>query len=210
MATHVIQFATGKYEEQLALTYLIHSKACQKYGYIFTVTNKQENPHHPYWEKPLLCRKAIQAGATQVVWLDADTLWTGDHPLDPPLTSIIGCTQHVGFNGPMNINKPQYTYDHYNAGVFYLDSSDKDKALQFIDNWYNEPDDNHQWHDQHSLNKLFIRDPGLVTKLDMRWNSVEHNPGYRSQDPVVRAWHGGGGPDRVLAAMKSTIKALGK
>jgi len=210
MSTHVVQFANGKYEAQTALTYPTHKAACDKHGYTLTVSNKQENPRHPFWEKPVMCRHAIEAGATKVIWLDADTLWTGTQPLDPPLTSILGCTWHAGYGGPLQLDKPTYVYDHFNAGVFYLDATDKAKALAFLDLWENEPDDNHQWHDQHSLNKLIIKDPSIITKLGAEWNSVEHHRYFRATRPIVRAWHGGGGPDNTLAMMSATVKQLSK
>lgn len=198
MRTCVIQYAGGYYTTLLSQTFALHHSRCLQLRYSYLVSTIPWTDRHPVWEKCALILSAARKGYEHIIWLDSDTLWEGE-PFPFPET-MFGLTWH---------DQPTPGYPpHYNAGVMYINNTNG-QAEEAIQLWWDTPNDNlPQWMDQTSLNNMLETFPDWVTKLDHRWNSVEHIPAYRSDNPAVRAWHGleGGCLEQMKVAICNSIQ----
>jgi hypothetical protein len=193
----VIQYAYGyKCLEQVQLTIAQTLHRCSLFGYDYHLCT-QAPVGHPSWERVRMIREAIIDGYDQVFWLDTDTLWVADVPLHGAIDTdaVFHLTYH-------EICADQNMASHFNCGVMYVNNTHQ--TLQLIREWELTPDDGHQWTEQWSLNKIVFannivtRRPGLLKEIPHLWNSLPHIEKYRSDHPVVIAWHGHPNPNRAM------------
>lgn len=197
MKTVVVQFADSRHPQYTCLlgaTRDLHAAHCRKNGYDYIASTQACTDRHPYWEKCNLLRGAAASGYEHIVWLDADTVWYGEPLILPP--TVFGLTWH----------KPMHEPAHWNAGVMYVNNTGS-QAIEPLEAWWCTPEDGHKWCDQWSLNKMLTFHPGLVTRLEHRWNSVEYLEGHFEDGAIVSAWHGLGAA--CLSAMLHAIEKRG-
>lgn len=180
MRVAVLQFATGGYKEQLAISRPYHLAACERYGYTFISEDKPRTGKHVFFEKLPMVLDAIDAGFEYIVWLDADTIWNGDYPLTDAMPFPgIGFT----FNGGQWVDP---WYAHHNAGVYYVHVGNG--VRECIREWLDTSDGGHPWGDQHSLHILVGSGRLKPVRLSGRFNSIHG----QDRAHVVAAWHGSG------------------
>lgn len=184
MKTLLVQHATGTvHQALLESTCRWHQSLCNSAGWKYAYDSVGYFPQakvHPYWEKVFeLGYHCAAATFDRIIWIDAD--------------AVMRRAEFPEFNTPfaMTWHEPPDDHHHFNAGVIYINNTPESRG--WINEWLQTPDDGHKWHDQWALNKLLFAHPEIVTRLDHRWNSVEHIPQYQAPDPVVKAWHGLGG-----------------
>ncbi len=157
----------------------------------------------PHWNKILLIQHAFSLGFETIVWLDADTIIMRD---DADIRTVLNggpplaLAQHPG---PGLEGSDSQT--HWNSGVMILRNTPR--MSEFFDEvWRAGPMANrHYWNDQARILDVLPRFPGILQRLDDRWNStvgVNETP-----NAVIKAWHGWG--PRALLAMYNELKIVG-
>lgn len=193
MRTCVLQWVLDdRYAHLLNATWHWHSKQCHKHGYRYIVRTGQYTEREPCWEEIKFIQDAIEDGFEHIVWLDADTVWTGVPLLVPP--TVFGLAWHDAYAPP-----------HYNQGVVYINNTNG-QAAEPVKEWWNTPYGSHWMGSQHSLNVMLQAKPELVTRIGHEWNSVGYIPQYTNGTPIVHAWHGTSGS--CLDAMQQVLKSL--
>lgn len=172
MKSVLVQYGYRQHEKLIDLTEPHHDNMCAKLD-IDYVTFRHKPKGHPYWEKPKLLFSLL-AAYSQVIWLDADTLWIDGDIRAANTTHPFGMTWH-------HLENPQ----HYNAGAIYLHNSPY--TIQLVDEWLSTPDDGHKWADQWALNKVIQNNPESINTISHEWNCM---PQYTHASPKVLAWHG--------------------
>jgi hypothetical protein len=119
---------------------------------------------------------AVNQGYERIVWLDADTLWLGE-PIETGQEAPLGMTFHL-----------DEEYHHYNSGVIVAHASDKLEL--FLREWIDSSDENHKWWEQHPMNRLIEKSPGIAEAIGHEWNSLDYSEANRSDLPKIVAWHG--------------------
>jgi len=188
--TAVLQFAAGPALDLFKITEPVHRAACAKYGYDFIVETEPKTNKAFAWEKARMCRDALLAGYDNIVWLDCDAFWLGNHELltawnSAPATAFFAATYHT-VSGAVGQG---HAYDHYNNGVFFLRNV-PGKTLEFIEQWLAADDEGHVWKDQHAMHKVIAAQPACAYKLPHTWNSIDWVPEFRDPNPAIVAWHG--------------------
>jgi hypothetical protein len=212
-STVVLQVASGRHIELLDISHDLHNRYCARHNYEFLSTRGRiPSPYpqarKPNWDKVVAILDAIRSGYTNIIWLDADTLVTGDAPavsaVRPGKIGMCPC-HNTGWYGMFN-------GWHYNSGAMYIGVDAGSKSL--IEHFFQEVFDHgpgqhpngHEWQDQAGILDLCQQEPytNLITPVDYRWNSI---PGITdSPAPVVRAWHGH--PfDHIVMEMKRYVSA---
>jgi len=195
--TLLIQQATGPHVHLLNLVLPEHAAYCQRWDIdywpvIGSALAGRDKDRHSFWNKVALIRRGMDAGYSNVVWLDSDC-----YVADPEIDIREACEPNTV--GMVRHEKPEWPehkdcYSHFNAGAIYCGAGPDSKRL--IEMWWKSPDDGHFWHDQHALNrhaipgyeKLTRKDAPLRT-LGYEWNAVPIEP-FDHPKPIVRAWHG--------------------
>lgn len=195
MRVAVIQFATGAYKEQLEISRPYHLAGCERFGYTFISDETPRTSKHVFFEKLPRVIDAIDDGFEYIVWLDADTIWSGAQPLTDAMPSPgIGMT----WNGGQWI-EPWYA--HFNAGAYYVHVGPGIRDQ--IQLWLDTPDFGHAWGDQHALHLLVTSGRMNPVLIDRRFNSIHG----RDRNHVVAAWHGSG--SHAVSFMKKYIQTIG-
>ena len=180
----LIQQASGASRPLLELTARRHANYCARHGITYwSLIGDVQIERAPHWNKIVLIRHALALGFQTVAWLDADTLIVRD---DEDIRGAINgggplaMAEHPapGLNG---------SPCHWNSGVMIMRNTSRTR--QFFDAvWKSGPLEKHPWHDQARILDLLPQFPGLVQRLDNRWNST-----YKLTDlerPIIKAWHG--------------------
>lgn len=205
----LIQQASGPYKELLELALPHHLAYVKRHGMdywpIFGEARDAGYALHPYWDKVALINQAFDAGYERVIWLDSDALIIGDDDLREAMPQDgIGAVWHSLDWGDSQL------YDHFNAGVIYLSGKQsEDFAYRWYGNAMMDGGNDHPWHDQHVLNEMAKREPGIVQEIDKRWHSTYP---YQMSDDLpgiqVMAWHGYGNIATRKAAMQACLMTL--
>lgn len=201
----IIQQASGDYRRLLELGLHRHLGYAQEYGFDYWPIFGEMRPtpnRHVYWEKPYLIRRAIEAGYTYIVAADSDVLITGTEDLrDAFPESGFGAVWHH-----MDVWGCPRAYDHFNIGVLYV-RADRHSEY-FVEEWIDQGDSDHYWHDQHAFHQLCHSDhyAGIVTEISRRWHSTPAFPAAHEEQIQVRAWHGCGSVEARQQAMEAYIR----
>lgn len=203
----LIQQAFPSHRAMLQLTEPIHRAYCERHNIEYACVYLDELPkldRGENWSKLGLIRHYLEMDMQYdyVFWLDNDALIVGDSDLRDAVPDGIGMARHeldwgmVGEKG---------AYDHFNSGVIVLRNTPA--VRDFTEKWWNTPDEGHMWGDQHSLHLCGQANPGVVSKIDHRWNST---PPYFSvtEGEVVRAWHGLFNAQDRYAIVRSAVDSL--
>lgn len=190
--TILIQAASGEHKKLLNLTREAHQSYCERHRIEYRPCFFKDGlDRHPMWEKVDLIAEALREGYGKVIWLDADTLIV-DQSVDisegVPDRNI-GATFHRLDWDELGVG--DLCYDHFCCGALYVPNTEA--VREFVQAWWETPDDDHPWHDQHAFNKLLERLDEDVTDvpvsvIDYKWNSIV--PYFVADDLVVKAWHG--------------------
>lgn len=191
--------ADGAYLDHLRLAFPGHADYARRHAMDYWCMFSDVRPNMPAkvggWSKVHLIRDAWRQGYQHIFWVDADALivdYTVDlrHALQGSLSEVGAC-QHSGHGLPT----------HLNVGVLYVRPSQS--LPRFPELWLAAFPGTKPWMEQGVFNDLAARLPGVVERLDDRWNStVGVNVSPR---PVVKAWHGYGTPVDRLAAMRREL-----
>lgn len=183
----LIQQASGDHGLMLELTAGRHAGYCARHGITYwPVLGGVQHSRTPHWNKIVLIQHALKMGFATIAWLDADTLIVRDGEdfrtaLDPaagPL-ALARHPAHAASGSP----------EHWNSGVIILRNTPQTREF-FQAVWDAGPLGEHCWHEQARIMDLLPRFPGLVQRLDDRWNSTETVT--EVPDPIIKAWHGAG------------------
>lgn len=198
----LIQQASNEpYVSMLEKVQPIHTRYCRKHGFDYlTLFGHSVEPKSPHWNKIRLILNALNGGAQEVFWLDADCLI-----VDPNVNLTDGIPEG-GFG--MVVHRHGEPAQHFNSGSIYIRASNE--ILNFFNqvwsNWEANPAvtwQNQPWNDQSEIMKLNDKQP-LITEIDARWNATENiNP---SPNPVVLSLHGCPAPNK-LEFMESLLKS---
>jgi len=200
--TVLIQQATGDCVTMLELAAGRHAAYCARHGITYwPVLGDVQFSRPPHWNKIVLIQHALALGFATVAWLDADTLIVRDQEdfrtaLDPaggPLAMSLHPANHSS-GAP----------EHWNSGVMFLRNTPRVREF-FQAVWDAGPLGPHCWHEQARMLDLLPRFPGLVQRLDDRWNATETVT--EVPDPIIKAWHGAG--LEALNPMHHELKKLG-
>jgi len=180
MKLALCQYAEGQSRDQLAVTREIHQSSCDRFGYTYVCPQHLAVPKgiDPHWKKAYMLRQAAKQGFDKLVWLDADTLWLGEQPLEPEDIDLVGVGLYDHTNGS------------FNTGAIYLNTRHP-QAVQFLDDWIASPVIGHIHHDQAGFNKLVGDGKYRPNELLKIWNFPLHAP-MHGRRPIVIAWHGYG------------------
>ena len=198
----LIQQADGEHLSLLELTAGRHAVYCARHRITYwSVQGGVQFSRPSHWNKIALIQRALDLGFDTVAWLDADTLILRD---DVDLrTALDG-------GGPLGLARHPTpglgdSTTHYNSGVIILRNTPRTREF-FHAVWEGGPLENrHRWNDQARILDLLPQFPGLVQRLDDRWNSTV---GLTEVDhPVIKAWHGFG--RGALSTMYAEMKRLG-
>jgi len=200
MKIKIVQAATDlsyiKLMERVEPIHRLHAEALD-YCYEFDCTTRDI---HPHWMKAHMLLKGHSEGFDRVIWMDADTLWTG-RPLDVQVYGHLGATLqwHWQFEPA----------EHFNAGVLFA-NFERRETCEYIKHWQDmqyldratAPSFNDQQRerdcvcDQACLSSMHNdKTTFTITAIDHAYNSMIWSPTYRSKDPYINAWHGC--PDRI-------------
>ena len=180
----LIQQASGPARPLLELSARRHANYCARHGITYwPLIGDVQFKHAPHWNKIVLIRHALALGFETVAWLDADTLIVrDDEDLRRALNGggPLALAEHPtpGLNGAPR---------HWNSGVMIMRNTPRTRAF-FDAVWEAGPLERHRWHDQARILDLLPQFPGLVQRLDDRWNAT-----YLVTDterPIIKAWHG--------------------
>jgi hypothetical protein len=194
----LIQQASGLHAPMLELVASRHAGYCVRHGITYwPVLGAVQFSRTPHWNKIVLIRHALDMGFDTVAWLDADTLIVRDeedfrtalHPDDGP----IAVARHPG-GGDARL------HEHWNTGVMFLRNTPEVREF-FRAVWELGPLGEKPTYEQARINDLLAQFPGLVQRLDDRWNSTERV--NEAPEPVIKAWHGQG-----LGALHSIYQEL--
>lgn len=205
--TVLLQQADGWHTEMLRAAHDLHASYCERhkidYRPFFGPVDLLPEGRHPVWGKVALLRKYADNGYKKIIWLDADCLIVDQDAdiRDACPDYGIGLTRHEMDWGRL---APQ-AYDHFNAGCLFV--SIAPVVRDFIERWWDWPEHDHQWREQHSLNEMIKLIPGLVVKIDHKYNSTPPYFEAPVKEEVVRAWHGLFEKERI-EVMKSAIADL--
>lgn len=193
----LIQQADGEHVHLLNLTIRDHADYCARHGFDYwpvygSALTGKDSDRHAFWNKVALLRKAAADGYQYIVWLDSDC-WIEDPETDlrdacrPDRIGMVWHGKKYWPEGPE-------CYDHYNCGAIYIGNGREVQRLLKL--WWNSPDDNHPWHDQHAYNKHALDEYERLCKrpspsfcLRYEWNAVPFEP-FTCSYAVVAAWHG--------------------
>lgn len=203
----LIQWAFGPFLPLLNLTREHHAAYAERHNMSYwCVHGRVQTIRHPYWDKIMLVRTALQMCQFEYVfWLDSDTLIIQQ---DQDLRDALPSEKWLGM---VTHHIPGLVREHQNAGVLYI--RDTATALAFFDhvwdNWPLNPNlaDRHL-EDQTSILDVLSRDSwrdGLALLPD-RWNSTLVT--NEVPNPVVMAWHGTYKPEARLTAMRRVLNRL--
>jgi len=185
----------------LELTSRHHAAYCAKHGLVYwPVIGDVQFSRPPHWNKIVLIRHALACGFDLVVWLDADTLIVRD---DVDVRTALGDGPPLGM-ARHPISESSSTDGHSNSGVMILRNTPRVQEF-FHEVWTAGPLSNHPWMEQARIHDRLKNFPGLLQRLDDRWNSTfEVN---ESSAPVIKAWHGLGA--RAVTPIYDELKQLG-
>jgi len=179
--------------DMLRLTYQRHAAYCVSHHFDYWpfIGNPCPDRQHGAWDKVHYINQALQAGYGFIVWVDTDAAIIADVDLTEALTE----DQHIG----ACIHDANGIVAHYNVGVLYLRNTEETKS--FVQKWHDSYPGEERWFEQGSFNQLAKDHPGIVSRIDDKWNSTINT--NESPDPVVMAWHGIAPQNRRLAMMKN-------
>jgi hypothetical protein len=198
----LIQQASGEWTPMLELTVGRHGDYCARHGLTYwPVLGRVQFRRSAHWDKLVLIRHALELGFPTVAWLDSDTLIVRDEAdwrgaLDPS-GGPLGCVWHPAH---AETGAPE----HWNTGVMFIRNTPRVREF-FARVWEQGPLGDHTWHEQARIMALLPEFPGLVQRLDDRWNSLPLI--NESPDPVIKAWHGHG--TWAINPMHDELKHLG-
>jgi len=174
-----------------------HSAYCEKHHITYwPLVGDVQFSRAPHWNKIALVRHALALGFETVAWLDADTLIVRD---DEDLRTALNgggplaLAEHPGpgLDGALT---------HWNSGIMIMRNTPRTRNF-FDAVWEGGPFNNHPWQEQARMHLVLSEFPGLVQRLDDRWNSTEGVSDV--PEPIIKAWHGAG-----IAAVTCILEEL--
>jgi len=138
------------------------------------------------WAKVGMIKEYLGKGYQYVFWVDADA---AIEDFDTDLRDAVkevewGACEHDPDKSEYlrKANVPK----HINIGVMYIKNTEGTK--KFVDMWLNTYPGISRWAEQGSFNDLMVEYPGVVGKIDDKWNAtLKVN---EVEKPVVRGFHG--------------------
>lgn len=208
----LIQQGSDGWETLLQLSAPIHMRYAQRHSFDYwcvcgTTTTPMPANKTESWCMIALMRQALAVGYSSVVFLGIDSLIVRpDYDLRQACPNdAMGLVWHTHPEGKWVFENE---YDHWNVGVCCLGNGPICSA--FVEEWWNSPETDHHWEQQHILNQLwqqrtvksYMFDP--IVGIDVRYNSTVG--GLYSADAVVLSWHGQGEMQNRLQLMQEEIE----
>ena len=174
-------FSDSPCAEMLALTTPLTLRYCQTHHIDYQCIVGTFDLDKGHWDVPILIHAFIEAGYSNIVYLDADTVIVNSAVAlrDAIVTDKIGAVWHeLG------------THSHYNAGALYV--SNTPRTRNFVDQWLaKKPGDGFDhfpltW--EQGIFNVLGKKMEIIHRLDNRWNA--ENGVSPSDEPVVKGFHG--------------------
>jgi len=191
-----LNIASSSMNNMLRMTYLRHTAyaATHKTDYVNITGDIYPNmlSECGSWAKVGLIKEYLAKGYEYVFWIDADA---AIEDFDTDLRDAVkdvqwGACEH-------DPDKSEYLRSlkvpkHINVGVMYIKNTKDTK--RFVDAWIKCYPGEPGWAEQGSFNKLITEMPGIVKKIDDKWNATLRV--NEVEKPVVRGFHGLPYPER--------------
>lgn len=199
MKTCLIQCASGPFTDTQRRVWGWHASYCDRHGidylcHLGRVPSQVDR--NPMWDRVPLLQSMLGVGYDLVVWLDTDALVVD---ATVSLAEAAAEFEHVGaVRHPLPFGSQPY---HHNCGVmFFKNTGQARELLERTDAL--GPVAGAIWQVQSTLLTVNDRMGGVITRIDVRWNSTEG--ANESDRPVVRAWHGQGtvGREKLLERLQ--------
>lgn len=202
--TCLIQHASGdEWRSLLRETSVRHAAYCDRHdiNYLLHYGNPQ---HHrvPHWNwLPLALFALEQSCCDLVVVMDVDSIIV-DGAVD--LRDAEREFEHVGaVRHPAHWKAQDW---HYNLGVCFLRNTLPVRRWLHNSLWLGQVEGPCGFYVQATLLELNDEMGGIIQRISDRWNSSKHS--NEVPDPVVRSWHGLGGPDRLHEIREILAKSI--
>lgn len=201
-AVLITQVWPGRHnEEMLNVVREWHQAYCDLHGFDYWVIQRSMTSwpmNEKTWERLVLIRKALDEGYDSVIWMDADAI------IKKKEVDLREACQGVGA-----CYDEKFPVHHYNCGVMYFENTPK--VMEFVTEWRSRYPgglwEGQHWHEQTEFNKMIPSYPGLIHRLENKWNSYPTTP-CPENEIIVKAWHGAILPQQKINEMRLVRRGL--